>query len=69
MHGPTCIFWANLTACSLQPETIEAVAPERLNRWTPCAASLTYGFALAVGLGLGRIVALHHRSSTLFHIR
>jgi hypothetical protein len=42
----------------IQPETIEAVTPERLNRWTPCAASLTYGFALAVGLACTMLIAL-----------
>ena len=26
MHGPTCIFWANLTTFSLQDELVERVA-------------------------------------------
>ena len=26
MHGPTCIFWANLTPLSLKLERFEAVA-------------------------------------------
>ena len=54
MHGPTCIFWANLTPFSLRFRFFN------LDK---------YGKAgVLVALGLGCIVALHYHACTLYHI-
>jgi hypothetical protein len=50
MHGPTCIFWANLTPFSLQRR--------RLAAW------LVDNPACEVCTGLGRILAVCDRAST-----
>ena len=63
MRGPTCIFWANLTPFSLQTALEVPVVRALLRR----AAELV-GLR-GVGLGLGRIVALYNRSTTLYQIR
>ena len=74
MRGPTCTFSANLTHFSpqaanlLQVQAVEQAAVdflvERLD-----AGNVLSALALGVQLGLGRIVALYGRSSTLYQIR
>jgi hypothetical protein len=58
MHGPTCIFWANLT-----PFALQLLRPFE---WSLILVPLLPRGMVA--LGLGRIVALHCRSATLYQI-
>ena len=65
MHGPTCIFGAKLTPFPVQPEgpyTIKAFNVSMGSGW-PANGDFTL-----FQVGLGRTVALHHRSSTLYQI-
>jgi hypothetical protein len=55
MHGPTYIFWANLTPFSLQAKAA-AAAEARIA--IDQAAHAKEQAAEAVAIGLGRIVAL-----------
>ena len=57
MHGPTYIFWANLTLCSLKAK---AAAAAEARVAIDQAAHAKEQAAEAVAVGLGRIVALHH---------
>jgi hypothetical protein len=80
MHGPTCIFWANLTPFSLQTAAQQAAAQPRVQAAAAAAlgtpgrtpkkisALMQYGRGVGVPLGLGRIVTVCHRSSTLYRI-
>ena len=58
MHGPTYIFWANLTLFSLKAKAAAAAAEARVA--IDQAAHAKEHAAEAVAVGLGRIVALHH---------
>jgi hypothetical protein len=68
MHGPTCIFWANLTPFSLQWAFKKAFAKcDSLP--TGCALELP-ATAPGVPIGLGLIyIALYSCSSTSNQIR
>jgi hypothetical protein len=70
MHGPACIFWADLTPRSLQEKLAAAAAIKGALGEEGAPGDLLYlcHTILEVGVGLGRIVALPHRPSTSTHI-
>jgi hypothetical protein len=57
MHGPICIFWANLTPFSLKLLLIKLGGRYEL-----------FHMDAEVGIGLGSIVALYYNPSTLHQI-
>jgi hypothetical protein len=71
MHGPTYIFWANLTHFSLQEFPMVASSArifddKMMPLWYSDPGAIDgegEPYRLAVSIGLGRIVALYHRST------
>ena len=57
MHGPTRIFWANLRSLFRSSGTYDFTHTSYEDMLDDVEADI-----VAVGVGLGRIVALHHRS-------